>query len=91
MFLTTPKKDFIAKEDYFSVDDRQARLSCLEKALNETEKFHRTRRPPSFEYYSDELIKQGNKNIEEVLVLLIEHEFPLVDIIKYKRKRVDSI
>ncbi|CBY32190.1 unnamed protein product [Oikopleura dioica] len=82
--------DFIEKENYFFVDDRSSRLRCLTKALLETEKFHRKKKPPSFEYFSEELIDEGNKYIEEGLLLLIENDFPLVDIIKYKKKHTAS-
>ena len=56
------------------------------QALIETEKFHRKKKPPTFEYFSEELINKGNRYIEEVLLLLIENDFPLVNIIKYKKK-----
>merc|ERR1712176_425686 len=68
--------DFIEQEKIYFVPDREKRLRCLQKSLNETEAFHRPKTAPSFEYFSEEMIDLGNEYIEDVLKLLMKNQMP---------------
>ncbi|CAG5077146.1 Oidioi.mRNA.OKI2018_I69.PAR.g8639.t1.cds [Oikopleura dioica] len=74
--------DFVESQKYYAVPDRERRLQCLEKSLKETEKFHRPKAPPSFEYFSNAMIEKGNQLINEVYDLFEDNELP-----KFEKKR----
>lgn len=56
------------------------------QSLSETEKFHRPKAPPTFEYFTDEMIDLGNQIIEDVHDLLINDNLSLFDMKTYLKK-----
>ncbi|CAG5081333.1 Oidioi.mRNA.OKI2018_I69.PAR.g9846.t1.cds [Oikopleura dioica] len=82
--------DFIAQEDYFHVSDRSTRMNCLKNTLEETEKFHRPKKKPSFEYFTKPMIEKGNQYINEVYDLLEQNNFPTFEKRSYLKQNTAS-
>ena len=82
-------------------DNRYQRLKCLEEVLNNAKSavkifvqlqkaatsFKREKTPPSFEYYSPEMIEIGNRVIHEVHKNLLDAGFDVFDVEEYLRSQ----
>ncbi|CBY32019.1 unnamed protein product [Oikopleura dioica] len=77
--------DFVEEEQYFVVQDRDRRIKCLKTLMEESEKFHRPKLPPSFEYFSKDAIIKGNLEIQEAHDLLRKFHLPLFNTDDYLR------
>jgi len=77
--------DFVEEEKYFVVPDRDRRIKCLKTLMGESEKFHRPKTPPSFEYFSKSAILKANLKIQEAHDLLRQFNLPLFNIEDYLR------
>jgi hypothetical protein len=53
--------------------------------MEESEKFHRPKAPPSFEYFSQSAIMKGNMEVLEAHDLLRQFKLPLFNIDDYLR------
>ena len=53
------------------------------QSLLETEKFHRPKSQPTFEYFTEEMSQLGNQCIRDVFSLLKKNNFPVFDINSY--------
>ena len=62
------------------------------QSVEETEKFHRPKVPPSFEYFTEEMIEAGNQHIQEVDDLLARNDLPRFSSEEYqKEEKKDSL
>ncbi|CBY35460.1 unnamed protein product [Oikopleura dioica] len=66
-------------------DNRYKRLKCLGELQKAATSFKREKTPPSFEYYTPEMIEIGNKAIHEVHKNLLEAGFDVFDVEEYLR------
>ena len=51
--------------------------------MEQSEKFHRPKAPPSFEYFSESAIKKGNVEIQQAHALLQQYNLPLFKLEEY--------
>ncbi|CAG5077030.1 Oidioi.mRNA.OKI2018_I69.PAR.g8615.t1.cds [Oikopleura dioica] len=66
-------------------DDREMRIKCLSELQKAAVSFKREKVPPSFEYYTKEMIEIGDKTIRDVHEVLLEAGFDVFDIEEYFR------
>ena len=82
-------------------DNRNQRVKCLEEVLSNAKSavnlsvqlqkaatsFKREKTPPSFEYYTPEMIEIGNKVIHKVHENLLDAGFDVFDVEEYLRSK----
>ena len=51
--------------------------------MEQSEKFHRPKAPPSFEYFSKSAILKGNMEIQQAHALLQQYNLPLFKVEDY--------
>ena len=69
--------DFVEEQNYYTVPDRERRIACLKSLMAQSEKFHRAKAPPSFEYFAKNAIELGNEKIKAAHELFESFNLPV--------------